>query len=205
MQRSLWIVMLCLNFQLQAQPASISIAQFKVNGSGCPAGSVVESLSEDGQSVTLYFSDYLAELGPMVPAPLKRRACQLTFNIEHSPGWRFGLVEFKYRGMLVLDEGVEGQHRSEYYLQGEPESLSFATKIEGPRDGQFAIAESLVPSEVYWSSCDTNRAVNIKTSLRLRRGPGADTAAGGVFGTDSLDANLSSQEYRLAWERCAAQ
>lgn len=184
-------------------PTQMSVENLAVNGSGCPVGSVSSSVSPDKQSVTIYFSDYISEIGPGIDAVYRRRACQLTFNIKHSPGWRFGLVAFRYQGIIDLDEGIVARHRSQYYLQGDPEEFGFVTTMQGPERGTFSFSEQIAPTEVYWSDCDSNRAINIKTSLRLNATDQASPEASGYIGTDSLDAQLGSQEWRLVWESCS--
>ncbi|NRA66742.1 MAG: DUF4360 domain-containing protein [Pseudobacteriovorax sp.] len=203
--KSLVIAFMLLGSQIslgEAVPEQVEIASLEVNGSGCPRGSVYESVAADRKAFTLYFSEYNAELGPGISRRFNRQSCQLTVMLNHPKGWRYRLIQFEYRSYADLDEGVVGTFKSQYYFQAEPNSLDFSTSFEGPMADDLFFGEAVSPTEAYWSSCELQRAINIKTSIQLRLKQGTSNDSTGVIGTDSIDGTIGGQTWRLEWERC---
>lgn len=184
-------------------PDFVRIGSLAVNGDGCPLDSVFKSVSADRQAFHLQFSQYVAEFGPYIPIRDQRKFCQITLSLDIPDGWRFAIASFTYRGFLAIDEGVEAEHVTDYYFQGDPDSGRFQEKMTGPRNENFVFQQQVPPGEQFWSGCEAKRAINIKTSIRVRPGASAEgQELSGVIGTDVVDGKLSQQSWRLYWQRC---
>lgn len=195
----------CLSPPAMAQetPANVTIETINVLGSGCPHGSVTSNLAADRKSFTVIFRDYIAEIGPGRPLSDSRNSCQLTLDLHTPPGWRFAVASFTHRGFFDLNDGILAKHSTIYYFQGQILNGEFHENIKGPGRSSFHFKHDVALPDVLWSSCDRNRALNIKSSLRLEKPqPEAFPHASGIIGTDAIDGSLHSQEWRLLWARC---
>ncbi len=183
-------------------PEQIKIVNLQTNGSGCPLGSVQQNLSPDGQSFILYFYEYIAEIGAGISRAESRKACQVTLNLQHTPGWRFAVIQFQFRGYVSLDEGIQANQEALYYFQGDQNGLNFVEALRGPEEGTYHIIQTVEPTSLYWSSCENERAINIRTAVKLSNLEDAATDAFGMIGTDSLDGTIGTQTWNIVWEKC---
>ncbi|SMF79928.1 DUF4360 domain-containing protein [Pseudobacteriovorax antillogorgiicola] len=184
-------------------PAYVVIESLEVNGTGCPKGSVQRSISGDRRSFTLFFNEYLAEIGAGTSLRDQRKSCQITVNLATPGGWRFAVSRFTYRGFADLDKGIEGSHDTNYYFQGEIDGGSFQHVMQGPRNFGFDFTDSVPTAEEVWSSCSQKRALNIQTVMKLSNtNKAAFPNASGAMGTDALDGTIGEQRWDIKWESC---
>jgi hypothetical protein len=167
-------------------------------GSGCPAGSVAENLSDDLTAFTLLFDDYVAEIGPGVPRRENRKNCQINIDLKFPQGWSFTLFEMDYRGYVGIDRGVTALQSSRYYFQGNSHSCKFDTAFYGSKDDDFEIHDTVAASALVWSPCGANRSLNINTQVRLAS---RSRNATGIITMDSVDGKVT-QLYGIKWKRC---
>src|SRR3954463_5604665 len=65
-------------------PSSPFFLSLRYSGSGCPQGTVGQSLSGDRQTFTLIFDNFVASKGPGVPITENRKNCLLVLS-THTP------------------------------------------------------------------------------------------------------------------------
>ena len=183
-------------------PEQIKIVNLQVRGSGCPEGSVQQNIAPDGQSFVLYFYEYIAEIGSEVARTENRKACQLSLNLRHTPGWRFAVVKFEFTGYVNIDNGISASQEALYYFQGDENGLNFSEAMTGPKDGIYHIVQKVEPTVRYWSFCDVERAINIRTSVKLINLENASSSASGFIGTDSIDGTIGTQTWNIVWQKC---
>jgi hypothetical protein len=179
-------------------PSYVEIDQISYGGTGCPQGSVSENISDDNLAFTLLFDEYVAEIGPGVSRREARKACQITLDLKFPQGWSFTIFEADYRGYASLDRKVTGEQKSSYYFQGQRGSVSLKTKFRGEIDEDYEATDRLGLSAQVWSPCGANRALNIKTQVRLTS---RDRRASGILTVDSVDGELA-HVYGIKWKRC---
>jgi hypothetical protein len=76
------------------------------SGSGCRAGSVAVSISQDNSIINLIFDNFQAAIGPNAPDISKRALCKVNITMS-SPGWAFDVKTVDFRGYLKLGAGVD--------------------------------------------------------------------------------------------------
>jgi hypothetical protein len=84
-------------------------------GSGCKANSVSTNFNGDRTVLTLIFNDFIASLGPSVPAQQNRRFCSVNLKMKVPKGWTFQVNTVDWRGYVDLDRGVRGTLGSVYF------------------------------------------------------------------------------------------
>jgi hypothetical protein len=178
-------------------PSQVRIAGISYAGSGCPAGSVAESMSPDAKAFTLLFDSYIAEAGPGVSLANGRKNCQIAVDLRFPQGWSYTIFDVDYRGYAQLERGTTGTQKTTYYFQGGSSQASLQTNYAGPKDADYHIRDSLGLDALVWSPCGATRAVNMNTQVRV-------TASGGrraLMTIDSIDGQLTHR-YGIQWRRC---
>jgi Domain of unknown function (DUF4360) len=179
-------------------PNEVFFTSLNYAGSGCPAGSVSESISTDAKAFTLLFDSYIASVGPGVPITESRKNCQINANMHIPQGWSFSITSIDYRGYGKLDAGVKGLQKSNYYFQGSLAQASAQTTFTGPMDKDYTIRDTIPMANLVWSSCTAERNLNINSQVRLTKG---SANSQGLLTIDSIDGQVQ-QIYHLAWRQC---
>lgn len=177
--------------------SQVKIAGISYAGSGCPAGSVSESMAPDAKAFTLLFDSYVAEAGPGVSLASGRRNCQIAVDLRFPAGWSYTIFDVDYRGYVQLDRGATGTQKTTYYFQGGSQQASLQSNFSGPADKDYHIRDSLGLDALVWSPCGASRAVNMNTQVRV-------AASGGrraMMTIDSIDGQLTHR-YGIQWRRC---
>jgi hypothetical protein len=76
------------------------------SGSGCRAGSVGVSVSQDNSIINIIFDNFQAAIGPNAGDISKRALCKVNVTMS-SPGWAFDVNTVDFRGYLKLGASVE--------------------------------------------------------------------------------------------------
>jgi hypothetical protein len=77
------------------------------DGSGCPQGHAVVSLTRDNESFTVTMEKLIATAGPTYQgAEPDRVNCQISAKMHVPQGWQYSIVLVTYRGYINLDKGV---------------------------------------------------------------------------------------------------
>ncbi|MDD9951821.1 MAG: DUF4360 domain-containing protein [Zetaproteobacteria bacterium] len=195
---SLGMLFCHLSLQAADHPDYVRIRKIAYGGSGCPHGSVGESISQDMQAFTLLFDEFVAEAGPGVSRRENRKNCQISVDLDFPPGWSFSIATFDYRGYASLDRRVIGTQVSSYYFQGNPHTGRLSSKLYGPYDDDYHFHDEMEFDEVIWSPCGASRALNINSEVRVRS---RNRRATGVMTLDSIDGKVEHR-YGLQWKRC---
>ena len=180
-------------------PPYVTIAGISYAGSGCPAGSVAESLSADLQAFTLIFDKYYAEVGPHTAFSQKRKNCQINVDLNFPQGWSYTVTQVDYRGYAYLEPGVSGLQKATYYFQGQLPSANQGSEFYGPFEGDYHARDTVGFGANVWSPCGARRSLNINSQVRLdnRQNP----SASGLLTTDSVDGTFETK-LTLQWRRC---
>lgn len=86
-------------------PNSNYIQSISYAGSGCPQGTVGQSISNDRQTFTLIFDSFVASAGPGVPLTEATKNCVITLNLHLAPGWTTWVQTVMRRGYVQLPAG----------------------------------------------------------------------------------------------------
>lgn len=177
-------------------PTHVYVQSITYGGSGCPAGSVAQSLSIDRSTFTLIFDSFIASKGPGHPAADALKSCQLNLNLKIPQGWQYSIATIDHRGYVQLPKKMKAIQESTYYFQGDGALASADSSFVGPVTKNYLIRDTLPFSTVVWSSCDKVRPLNITTQLQLKGG----TEAGQIT-TDNIDGKIGFV-LGLRWKPC---
>jgi hypothetical protein len=108
-------------------------------GSGCPQGTVGQSLSDDRTTFTLIFDSFVASSGPGVPNSEATKTCVPSLNllVPTSPT----CIRVTWRGFLQLPDGVKGHLQTKQGDGGPPPFV-------GPTSRDYTVSDTvLVPGQ----------------------------------------------------------
>ncbi|GBG71764.1 hypothetical protein CBR_g9172 [Chara braunii] len=175
-----------------AAPETARIKSFTYAGSGCPPGSAVGSISEDGEVLTLKFSNFSVSTSS---TPL-RKNCDVAINLQYPAGWSYSLASVVLRGYANLDAGVKGVHKVSNYVQGQQSTGYFTGYLEGPYNDNYQHNGDLEP--VVFSECHKVRDININTEVRVDNS--ANPTGSGILDVDTKDVLF---KFEIQWKLCS--
>ncbi|KAJ2916827.1 hypothetical protein MD484_g3535, partial [Candolleomyces efflorescens] len=181
-------------------PSEFSITSFGVNGSGCPAGSTIYSLSADKKTFTVVFSQLYAEAGPGISASSNRRSCALSLGLKIPPGFTLGILDVGYRGWYQLDSKVSASQQTIYYFQSELVQAMTRSTLIGPVAGaSYTYKDTFDLVSTVVAPCGSSTLLNIISDVRVNNGN--NTKGYGYLATDFVNTTFT-QTFNFQWQTC---
>ncbi|KAF3170036.1 hypothetical protein TWF106_011393 [Orbilia oligospora] len=178
-------------------PTKVWVQKIITGGTGCPAGTVSQQISNDRSTFTLIFDQYVASIGPGIPITESRKNCQLNVHLNYPAGWQYSVFSATYRGYAQLERGQFGTQKSTYYFSGDSHQTSTQTDFTGPFNRDYAFTDNVDQTSNVWSPCGREGLLNINSQVRLT----GDNKKTGLLTTDSVDGKFT-QILGFAWRRC---
>jgi len=169
----------------QVDPNEVYVQAISYDGSGCPAGSVGQSMANDRQSFTLIFDTFVASKGPGVPVTESRKNCHLNVQLHVPNGFQYSISTVDYRGYVQLPAGVTATQSSTSHFSGFTKQVTASTSFIGPVAKDYLNRDTMDFESVVWSPCGRPVPLNINAEVRLAGG----TSAAQIT-TDSIDGKV---------------
>jgi hypothetical protein len=190
----------------------VTIFGMNANGSGCPVGTVTAVMAPDGSMLSIsYGPEMAASDGPGTVPTDWRRNCLLTIGIHVPQGWTYALLASEHRGYYQLDPNVVGTQSADYYVSGQPSSLSSKSQYVGdPATGGSAddwkrvdYVPAGTATQPVWAPCGKDSIAHINESVSVNNylAKQVDPSAGGLMRQDATDVGVLVL-YRYQWKKC---
>jgi hypothetical protein len=179
-------------------PADVYVQSITYGGSGCPQGTVATSFSDDRETFTMIFDEFIASMGKNVPITEARKNCQLNLQLQYPGGFQYSILSADYRGYAYLEKGVTGTQQSIYYFSGQTAQADTGTSWKGPMDEDYLLSDTAVSATLVWSPCGALGMLNINSAIKLTS---TNSSASGLLTTDSVDTKFT-QEIYIQWQPC---
>ena len=193
------LILVSANLAKAAHPEWVRIEGYTYAGTGCPAGSVSDNLSIDGQALTLLFDSFVASVGPGVPFSEKRKNCAVTVKLRFPQGWSYSLYTVDYRGYVDLQQGTNGAQTVRYWFSGDGRTGQATTPFYGPRTGDYTIRDRMFFNQNIWSPCGAQRDLVINSAVKVDNSRAPFASA--MLTEDAQDHSVK-QIYGIQWQRC---
>lgn len=177
-------------------PRSVYVQSISYGGTGCPQGSVGQSISDDRTAFTLIFDSFVASSGPGVPLTESSKNCQVKLNLHIPQGWSFTIASFDYRGYVQLPAGTTATLRSTYSFDGTRSQPSLA-HFAGPVAKDYQVHDKVGLPTLIWSACNAVAPLNVSSQVRINNPSGQPAQ----ITTDSIDGKTTTL-IRIQWRRC---
>jgi len=178
------------------------IAQFDLEGTGCPQGSTSVMLvdSKGGDKFDFFqviYDKFIVESGLGTTLEQNKKNCRIHMKIKISKGWELALTEVEYKGFVDLPENEVGVIRSMYKVNREVEARE-KLRFKGPFSGDFTKQDRIaIFPDLEWTKCKRNVNLQINTAILLRGEQGYP----GLMMLDSTS-GLFSQKWKVSLRPC---
>ncbi|GII81900.1 hypothetical protein Sru01_68820 [Sphaerisporangium rufum] len=179
----------------------ITIDVVTVNGSGCPRGSATVVERPDNTGFSVYYSDYLVQVGPDAEPTDIRKNCQLNLLVHVPQGFTYAIAKAEYRGFGYLQAGASGLQQANYYFQGDPRGTVEEHPLSGPFTGRWQNTDTTDVAALVYKPCGVDRNLNINTELRVSAGSSNPQKSTSFMTMDSTRGSVNTT-YHFAWQRC---
>lgn len=176
----------------------VYIEALKYGGTGCPQGTIGQSISDDRTTFTLIFDNYSASIGEGVSITENRKNCQVNLAVRFPQGWQFSLLNSDFRGFIALDQGVTATQKSTYYFSGDSKQCSAEVNFTGPVSKDYLAHNEFGVQSTVWCACGASAMLNINGQVRLMS---TNPKASGLFSNDSQDGSFKNV-LKFSWRKC---
>jgi len=184
--------------QVTPDPTQVYINGIVYGGTGCPQGSLGSFISDDRQTFTLIFDQFVASIGPGVAVAQNRKNCQINLDLRYPSGFQYSIFSTSYRGYVGLDSGVNGLQSTNFYFSGQTSQSTTSTSFKGPTSGDYEIVDDVDLVSTIWSPCGAQSALNLNSQVRLTT---SSTTARGMITDDSIDGKITFV-VGVQWQKC---
>lgn len=186
---------------------SAVVTDISFSGSGCPAGSAVSDLSDDGQALTVLFDSFVISKDGASAHSKLSKACELKIVVDAPRGWTLAPIRVDFRGYSSLERSLNGFQVADvavgnvFTVDSMPLTRVGRSDMVGPIDKDYLYSKVLQPAHYPWSDqCGGRQVVKVRASAGISW-EGRNNMANGLMTVDTIDGAVIS-EYRLAWKRC---
>jgi hypothetical protein len=177
----------------------ITIDVVTVNGSGCPAGTAIVTVSRDNTSFRVRYRSYVAQAGGNSKPTDFRKNCQLNLLVRIPQGFTFAIARANYRGTANLKRGVSGLERAAYYFTGSPATAFVDHTLAGPFNNRWSFTDIKPVAQLVFAKCGKATNLNINTELRVRA-----TGRPAAKSTMTMSATTGDVDtiFHFSWKTC---
>jgi hypothetical protein len=181
-------------------PSDVYVESISYGGSGCPQGTVGQSISDDRTVFTLIYDQFVASRGPGVPLSESFKECDIHLNLHVPQGWQFSITGVDYRGYVQLPHGMTAHTSSLYFFENAVLDVAHTqANFVGPVTRDYLTHASIGIESLVWSACNEVEPLVIKHNVRLHSGK-SETGEGQIT-TDSIDGKVT-HVFGIQWKRC---
>jgi len=165
-------------------------------GPGCP-DPLAYSVTPDGQTFTVYFSDMVLNHPP--GATYKKTNCTVGLKLHLPNGQQFSITTVDTRGFAHLPVGTYADQRSKYYFAGNHPELRAHSRLHGFYDDDWTYTDTFGIASSLRSPCGGQGILNIDTALILN-------TAGNPYEDAYIDNTTIDGTFRMIfqanWDHC---
>lgn len=180
-----------------AHADAIQLGTPAYGGNGCPAGTASVTLSQDAQSLSLIFDQFVVEAGG-ANRSLERKSCNVAIPVHIPQGFSVSVVNVDYRGYVSLPAQASARMTAEYFLAGSV-GPKFDKTFLGRTDTDYQFHNKLDVNAVVWSACGADTILRVNAAMLVRTNRYNDQAIATVDSADFKTGIL----YQLQWKRCS--
>jgi hypothetical protein len=174
--------------------SNLTITGIRYQGTGCPAGSVAYTWTDDSKVFELIFSKYEALLGPGIASSEALKDCDIEVSFEVPDGYEPWVPQVEYNGYAQLDPGIRASRAANYKLGGEPPDPAFRGAID---DGAYQFFDALPEPPCRRGNGPPIKKFKMRTKAEL-----TGTGGTGILDVSETNGGVSTQRWQLALHQC---
>ncbi|KZL75053.1 secreted protein [Colletotrichum tofieldiae] len=130
---------------------TFAVTGVKYSGEGCPQGTLVGNLDNDGNFEVLYKA-LDASIKPKQPKVKVK--CRIEVDVQTNADTQLVILSGTYRGHVRLTEGAWAKNQNQYKFANNPDSTDMEWTFKGPTDLATSFTNTL--STEFQSGCNSN-------------------------------------------------
>lgn len=208
MIRKLTALSVMISAMVLASPevfAQMSIRDVRLEGSGCGPASAQAIITPDGQTLSILFDRYSAEIGEGSENPRSRsikRDCKVRIDVNVPFGTQYSIQQMNYRGFAALPASAFGYHRFTQILSGQAVPSLREAQLKGPMADNYEVIVASKPGRSPWSTCNNAvQRIDLLSELMVSYFPNSRDTTMAQISLDSADMATASQ-FKLIWRSC---
>ncbi len=177
----------------------------RLSGSGCSSATASAALTADGQTLSLLFDNYVAEIGVGSKNPQStqiRMNCNVLVDMSVPFGYQYAISETNYQGFAAMPKSAFGLHRFTQIIPNQAVPTLKEAQLRGPLNSNYNVSVRQKPGREIYSQCNsTNQTVELLSELQLAYLPGTTDRSIAMINLDSIDTGVNSR-FKLIWRKC---
>lgn len=166
-------------------------------GNGCGRGTATASISDDRQTLSVLFDNYIVEVGGNLRRRVERKACNILVPVHVPRGYSVAVFKVDYRGFNSLPQGATAQFNMDYFFGGRLGPRNVQT-FRGPLEDDFVTNNDVSAANMEWSPCGMPMQFRAHSALIVTTNRESEQAISTI---DSADLTAGVQ-FKLQWRRC---
>lgn len=162
MKAKRWIfgsaLLLSLLSSLSAQAQVIDVSKISYGGTGCPAGTIAQSVDVRNQNVVLNPTKMIAEAGANGKR-MDRKVCSVVIPVQTPKGYQVALLSHSVSEIEVQSVGSQVSYQQEVFLAGTKNKI-LKKEFSSPTKVVLNTERESLRQPIQWSGC------GVPTSLR---------------------------------------
>lgn len=195
--------MVLVSSELFAQ--NMTIEGVRLEGSGCGPATAQAIVTPDGQTLSLLFDEYSAEIGEGSLNPNLRtikKDCKVYIDVAVPNGVQYAIQQVNYRGFSALPASAHGYHRFTQLITGASIPSMREAQLRGPLVDNYEVIVAQKPGRSPYSVCNNSRqTISLLSELMVSYLPNSRDKAMAQITLDSTDLATSSS-FKLVWRSC---
>jgi hypothetical protein len=185
---------------------NVTIRGARLTGNGCNNSSASAAVTEDGQTLSILFDNYQADIGigSSNPQALQvNKDCHVLIDVDVPAGYQYAIVRTEYRGFAALPASAYGYHRFTQIIPGVgmPPSMREA-QLRGPIASNYEVAVDQKPGREVYSTCNKpQQTIDLLSELFVGFLPKSTGRTMAAINLDSIDTGVQSR-FKLRWRPC---
>ena len=171
------------------------VVSVTAGGTGCPDASAEAVVDGNTLKVNLNRT-FSAEAGPGRSLSASRKNCQVNIQLDVPAGMTYAIKSIETSGNANLAAGAKGYVQTTTYFTGTQPQVTAKREFVGPLDQDFAITETIPDAALVFAPCDTTRAININSQVKVDKGTSTEV------NSLTVDGSTFGQAYQLVWAHC---
>ncbi len=196
-------VILLMTTTAFAQTATIR--GVRLSGSGCQSSSANAAITADGQTLSVLFDNYSAEIGVGSKNPqlgAVKQSCRIMIDVDVPFGIQYAITGTEYRGFAALPASAFGYHRFTQVIPNQAVPSLREAQLRGPVSGNYEVVVNQKPGRSPFSTCNKpQQTIELLSELSVSYLPNTSDRSMAQINLDSVDTGVNSR-FKLIWRPC---
>ncbi|MGZ3690844.1 MAG: DUF4360 domain-containing protein [Pseudobdellovibrio sp.] len=189
----------------QVLAQTVTVRGVRLSGSGCDSATASAIVTPDGQTVSVLFDNYSAQIGVGSTNPgltTIQKDCHVLIDVDVPFGQQYAIIETDYNGFAALPASAYGFHRFTQIIPNQMPPSMREAQLKGPVASNYSVVVQQKPGRSPYSTCNKpQQTIDLLSQLSVSYLPGSTDRSMAMINLDSVDTGMQSR-FKLTWRTC---